>query len=74
MAWTRNITIDELEELHKLKYSIKCIWIGLDEGYEFMSCHMGGFPFAWKKSPRAAYNACLKHEAKHNLKITDNKE
>ena len=68
MTWKRNITFEEVDELYQYRMTIRDIWIGREEGWEYHVCHMGCDPLSFHKSPRAAYNSAIKYIKKHNLK------
>lgn len=67
MAWKRNITQKELQELYRYRIAIREIYIGVEEGYEYTAALYGCDPFCYKKSPRAAYNAAKKYIKKNRL-------
>ena len=61
MTRERNLTIEELDNLYAMRMTVREHWISPDEGYEYKSAFMGGKTLAIKKSPRAAYNFCVRH-------------
>ena len=59
--YNRGLTLEEIENVTQWGYAIATTWIGPLEGWEYRACVMGRKPFNFSKSPRAAYNAILRH-------------
>ena len=67
MAWKRNITFEEMQELYSYRLIIREAWISPHEGYEYSVAPMGCDPVSFHKSPRAAYNAAMKYVKEKHL-------